>query len=181
MTRRLLDAGVRLIQIREKDLSSRQLYDETLACVDLARRAGARIVVNDRVDIALAADASGVHVGQSDLDPAAVRGICGDRLLIGWSAHSVADAEAGNDLPADYVAIGPVFETSTKDDPRPVVGLDVVRKARSVVQKPLVAIGGITLSNFESVLEAGADSVAVISALWTSGDIHSTVRSFLRS
>lgn len=181
MTQRLLDAGVRLIQIRDKQASSRDFYEEALACVQLARRVDARIIVNDRVDIALAVGAGGVHVGQTDLESAVVREIVGDRMLIGWSTHSVADAASGNALPVDYVAIGPVFHTTSKDNPDPVVGLDMVCDARSVLRKPLVAIGGITPSNVAAVFEAGADSVAVISALWTAPDLGAAVRSLLQS
>jgi thiamine-phosphate pyrophosphorylase len=130
----------------------------------------ATLIINDRVDICLAADADGVHLGQDDLSPAAARKIFdqvkeGKKLLIGFSTHNLAQLREADSLPIDYIAIGPVFATGSKANPDPVVGLEGVRQARQVTRKPLVAIGGITRQNCSQVKAAGADAVAVISDL----------------
>ncbi len=128
------------------------------------------MIINDRVDIALALGAPGVHLGQDDLPPEAARKLLGDEAIIGYSTHNVAQAIAAANLPIDYIAIGPIFETGTKKNPDPVVGLDGLRAVRDAIgDRALVAIGGITVENAPSVIEAGANSVAVISAL-LSGD-----------
>jgi thiamine-phosphate pyrophosphorylase len=154
--------GVRWLQYRAKRLPARS----TLAHAWALRQAfpGLKLIMNDRADLCLAADFDGVHIGQDDLWPEAVRGLIGSRI-VGVSTHNpeqVAEAAAS---PADYVAIGPVFSTGSKLNPDPVVGLEGVRRARQLTAKPLVAIGGITLENCREVRAAGADSVAIISAL----------------
>ncbi len=126
---------------------------------------GVRIVVNDRADIALLTGADGVHLGQDDLSPRAVRRLLGPRAVIGLSTHTREELEAARDEPADYLAVGPVFETATKADSAPVVSLSGLREARSLYAGPLVAIGGISRSRVGAVLAAGADAAAVISAL----------------
>lgn len=160
----LMTAGVSLLQYRNKQGSPRRMLQDARLLRDLA--AGrVRLIMNDRADLCLAAGFHGVHVGRDDLSPASARAIVGAGALVGVSAHEpqqVAEADQG---PADYIAIGPVFETSTKQNPDPTVGLAGVRAARACTRKPLVAIGGITRSNCRAVLEAGADSVAVISDL----------------
>ena len=121
--------------------------------------------MNDRADLCLAADFDGVHVGQDDLPAASVRWILGNKLWLGVSTHRPEQLREADQSDADYLAIGPVFATTSKVNPDPVVGLDGVRAARALTRKPLVAIGGITRANARSVIEAGADSVAVISDL----------------
>jgi thiamine-phosphate pyrophosphorylase len=163
-----LDAGVRLIQLRAKSLSSGPFQALADALVARAHQAGARLIVNDRADIAALAGADGVHVGQDDLSPAQVRPIVGSGAIVGVSTHTdsqIADAVAP---PVSYVAIGPVFGTRTKETGYEAVGVDQVRRAAAAARAadlPLVAIGGITRLNAASVLETGADSVAVISDL----------------
>jgi thiamine-phosphate pyrophosphorylase len=162
--RELFAAGVTLVQYRnKKDAPPRQLADART----LRRLApeGVRLIMNDRADLALAAGFDGVHVGQDDLSPAAARRVLGDRLWVGVSTHSVEQVREADGGPADYLAIGPVFATATKSNPDPVVGLEGIRAARASTRKPLVAIGGITRANCCSVLDNGADSVAVISDL----------------
>ncbi|MGQ9896216.1 MAG: thiamine phosphate synthase [Acidobacteriota bacterium] len=166
----LIAGGATLVQIRDKQADARTLYEAVCAVVKLARPRGVRVIVNDRVDIAQATAADGVHLGQDDLDPVAARAILGPTALIGYSTHSVSQARAANHLPVDYLAIGPVFETQTKERPDPVVGLEGVRAVRAVTNKPLVAIGGITIDLVSAVWEAGADTVALISALYTQPD-----------
>jgi thiamine-phosphate pyrophosphorylase len=160
----LLSAGVTLLQYRNKHGSARQMLSHAR---ELRRVAGdrARLIMNDRADLCLASGFDGVHVGQDDLPPEAARRIVGKPLWIGVSTHSPEQLRRADQTDADYLAIGPVFATSSKANPDPVVGLEGVRAARALTRKPLVAIGGITRSNARSVIEAGADAVAVISDL----------------
>lgn len=168
---RLGDAGATFVQLREKNRQALDFYNEAKAALTIARQRGIQLIINDRADIALALGASGVHLGQDDLPPDAARKLLGEKFIIGYSTHNVAQAIAAASLPVDYVAIGPIFETGTKANPDPTVGLDGLRTVRDAVgQTPLVAIGGITLENAPSVIEAGADSVAVISALLSGGE-----------
>ncbi|HEX7177937.1 MAG TPA: thiamine phosphate synthase [Pyrinomonadaceae bacterium] len=162
----LCEGGARLVQLREKRLSPREFYRQTEEAVRVAHACGARVVINDRADIALAAGADGVHLGQDDLTPEAARRLLGRAAIIGYSTHNVEQARAAAGMPVDYIAIGPVFDTASKERPHPVVGLDGVRRARAAVgSAPLVAIGGITRHNARAVIDAGADCVAVIGAL----------------
>ena len=162
--RRLIAGGATLIQLREKNAPSGEFYDAAAESFALAREHGVQIVINDRVDIAVASGADGVHLGQDDLPPDQARSLLGERALIGFSTHSVEQALAAISLPVDYLAIGPVFGTKTKENPDRVVGLGGVTAVRKAIGDfPLVAIGGITRVNIRNVLNAGADSVAVIS------------------
>jgi len=168
---RLCEGGARLVQLREKHLPAREFYAEASEAVRVARSFGATLIVNDRADVALAVGADGVHLGQGDMPPAAARGLLGGGALVGFSTHNVAQASAAAGLPVSYIAVGPVFATSSKEQPDPVVGLEGVRAVRGAVGRtPLVAIGGVTPESAPSVLEAGADSVAVIGALLDTPD-----------
>jgi thiamine-phosphate pyrophosphorylase len=163
---RLGGGGATLVQLREKHLTPREFYAEALAAVSVARERGVRLVINDRADIALAVGADGVHLGQDDLHPEAARRLLGPERIVGFSTHSVEQAAEAARLPVNYIAIGPIFATTSKENPDPAVGLEGVRCVREAVGSiPLVAIGGITHENARAVLDAGADSVAVISAL----------------
>lgn len=163
---RLSDGGASLVQLREKHLAPREFYKAAAEALDVARARGVRLIINDRVDIALALRADGVHLGQDDLPPDAARELLGTQAVIGFSTHSVEQARAAARLPVDYIAIGPIFNTSTKENPDPVVGLDGLRRVRQAVGEiPLVAIGGITVETAPAVIAAGADSVAIISSL----------------
>jgi thiamine-phosphate pyrophosphorylase len=169
----LIAAGATLIQLRDK--SQPEQPRRFLSCARELRRVTlerATLIINDRVDICLAADADGVHLGQEDLSPAAAHRIFeqvqmkdGKTRIIGFSTHNLAQVIAADSLPIDYIAIGPVFATGSKANPDPVVGLEGVRQARHATRKPLVAIGGITRQNCRQVKDAGADAVAVISDL----------------
>lgn len=180
LARRFLDGGARLIQLRAKDAASGQLLDWADAIVALARGHDARVIVNDRADVALMAAAAGVHVGQEDMPPSAVRAVAEGRpLQIGLSTHTHDQIAAAASEPVDYIAIGPVFGTGTKDTGHDAVGLDMVRAAaRGSAGRPVVAIGGITLATASRVIEAGAASVAVISDL-LSGDPAARVRAYI--
>lgn len=173
--------GARVIQLREKHLDAGEFFAEAEAASRVAREHGVRLIINDRVDIALALGADGVHLGQDDLPPAAARSILGERAVIGFSTHNIEQAREAAALPIDYLAIGPIFPTKSKDNPDPTVGLDGLRRVRDAVPRlPLVAIGGITLENSADTLAAGADSVAVIGALLADpAQIEARVRSWI--
>jgi thiamine-phosphate pyrophosphorylase len=160
----LLAAGLTLIQYRNKSGNAREMLDEAR---ELKRLAGnsVKLIMNDRADLCLAAGFDGVHVGQDDLSPKAVRKVIGDQLWLGVSTHNPEQVTEANQTTADYIAIGPVFATTSKPNPDPVIGLEGVRQARALTRKPLVAIGGITRANCRKVIDTGADSVAVISDL----------------
>jgi thiamine-phosphate pyrophosphorylase len=160
----LFAGGVTLLQYRNKNGNAREMLEQARG---LRRRLdpSVKLIMNDRADLCFAAGFDGVHVGQEDLSPEGVRRVTGEKLWLGVSTHNARQVEEADKTSADYIAIGPVFSTASKMNPDPVVGLEGVRKARSLTQKPLVAIGGIGRANCRSVIEAGADSVAVISDL----------------
>ncbi len=180
LTRALLGAGARLLQYRRKAAYTREVYEQARAIGQLVRQAGGLFIVNDRADIALMLGADGVHVGQDDLPPAAVRKIAGDRLLIGYSTHNADQLRAGDLEPVDYLAIGPIFGTASKENPDPVVGVEALQRLRALTAKPLVAIGGVTRERASSVLSAGADSLAVLSDL-VDDDLAARAREWVRA
>ena len=168
---RLIEGGATLIQLREKYASPREFYEQAKEIMQIARRHNVRIIINDRVDIALAVKADGVHLGQDDLPPEYARRILGEKAIIGFSTHNLHQASASVKLPIDYLALGPVYNTKTKENPDKIVGIKGVKTVRdSIKDFPLVAIGGITANNFQEVLNAGADSVAIISYLLSNPD-----------
>jgi len=160
----LVNAGCTLLQYRNKSGNARVMLEHALE-LKKRFRGSPRLIMNDRADLCLAAAFDGVHVGQDDLSPESVRAIIGPDRWLGVSTHNPEQLSEADLTSADYLAIGPVFATSSKQNPDPVLGLEGVRRARSLTRKPLVAIGGITRTNAASVVEAGADSVAVISDL----------------
>jgi thiamine-phosphate pyrophosphorylase len=162
----LADGGATLVQLRDKHAPALEFYGQARAALEVAARLGVQLIINDRADIALALGAAGVHLGQDDLPPEAARRLLGQDAIIGYSTHSLAQIQEAAKLPIDYFAIGPIFPTSTKENPDPVVGLDGVRLAREAIgDRSLVAIGGISPANARDIIEAGADSVALIHAL----------------
>jgi thiamine-phosphate pyrophosphorylase len=164
----LSDNGVTLVQLREKTLSPLEFFREAAAALQIAHERGMKIIINDRVDMALALKADGVHLGQEDLPPEAARRLLGAEAIIGFSTHNLEQARRAAKLPVDYVAIGPIFATNTKQTSDPPVGLRELQLVRDALgETPLVAIGGITSRNAQHVLGAGADGVSVISDLWT--------------
>jgi thiamine-phosphate pyrophosphorylase len=164
--KQLTAGGCTLLQYRNKSGNAAAMFRQALA-LKMNTVGDVKLIMNDRADLCLAAQFHGVHVGQEDLSAAAVRKIIGADLWLGVSTHNPEQVQEADLTSADYLAIGPVFATSSKDRPDPVVGLEGVRRARQLTRKPLVAIGGITRANAASVIEAGADSVAVISDLLT--------------
>ena len=163
---RLSAGGATFVQLREKHLSPREFYSEAEQALRVARERNVRLIINDRVDIAFALGADGVHLGQHDLPPEAARRLLGERAIIGFSTHNVEQAREAARLPIDYVATGPIFATASKGNPDPVVGLEGLHQVRQIVGRlPLVAIGGITRETAGAVIAAGADAIAVISLL----------------
>ena len=182
VARAFLSGGARMLQLRAKALDSHAFLELADALVAAAQPYDASVIVNDRVDIALLSAAAGVHVGQDDLPPRAVRHLLGNERIVGFSTHTVAQIEAAVREPVSYVAIGPVFGTTSKDTGYDPIGLELVATAAKLAGSiPVVAIGGITLENASSVISAGAASVAVIGDLLAAGDPERRVRAFLQS
>ena len=162
----LIQGGAKLIQLREKRMSPREFLHDAREALKVARSAGVKIIINDRVDIAMAIGADGVHLGQTDMPVAAARRLFGDDATIGLSTHNSKQVDDALDLPINYLAFGPVFPTATKENPDLIVGVDLLSEIkRRAGSLPLIAIGGITKERVPAVLAAGADSVAVVSAL----------------
>jgi thiamine-phosphate pyrophosphorylase len=177
--KKLMEAGARLFQYRNKTEASRELLQAAQALCSTARQGNATFIVNDRPDIARLVWANGVHVGQEDVEVSVARAIVGTEALVGVSTHNLEQFREAAQTDADYLAIGPLFETRSKDKPDPVVGLELIFEARKLTSKPIVAIGGITLERAPEVLRAGADSVAVISDIWTSRNPLARVKQYL--
>ncbi len=175
----LLAAGIKLIQIRDKNASSGELYRSAQRLAESVRKAGATFIVNDRADVARAVDADGVHVGQDDLPVESARTLVGPEKIVGFSTHVLEQVREADQSTANYIAFGPIYPTLSKKNPDAVVGLAGLREARKATRKPLVAIGGITLENARAVIEAGADSVAVIRDLVGAAEIQTRARQFL--
>lgn len=177
--RQLADAGVRLLQYRHKSASSAELLERTKSLWALLIPRHVTFLVNDRADVASLAGASGVHVGQEDLDIEEARSLVGPDKLVGVSTHNREQFLRASATSADYIAVGPVFSTSTKANPDPVVGAEFVRQVRPLTNKPIVAIGGITLERAAEVISAGADSVAVISGILRAPDPGARARRYV--
>jgi thiamine-phosphate pyrophosphorylase len=179
--KKLMDAGARLFQYRNKTASARELLHAAQALTLTARQENAILIVNDRPDIARLAGSNGVHVGQEDLRVEAARSIVGPGAMVGISTHNLEQFQAAEASEADYIAVGPVFETRSKVRPDPLVGLDLLRQARRLTSKPIVAIGGITLERAASVIDAGADAVAVISDILAAKNPAARVKHYLEA
>ena len=186
LTDAYLAGGARLLQLRCKHAASAAFLATCEDVVARARASGALVIVNDRADIARLASADGVHVGQEDLDPVSVRVLLGGSAVVGLSTHSAEQVRQASKLPVDYIAVGPVFGTSTKETGYRAVGTALVAEAAAILRagagegKPVVAIGGITLNRTREVIDAGAASVAVISDLLSTGDPEGRVREYLQ-
>jgi thiamine-phosphate pyrophosphorylase len=181
LAKAFLDGGARLLQLRAKELPSGAFLDLSDTLVALAHEYDARVIVNDRLDVARLSGAAGVHVGQEDLPPASARAQLGPAAIIGFSTHTNAQVEGALKEPMSYVAVGPVFGTATKDTGYSAVGVDFVSEAARLVGSiPIVAIGGVRLDNARAAIDAGASSVAVISDLLV-GDPAERVKAFLRT
>lgn len=161
----ILEGGATILQFRHKGFFSREVFAQLERVAELCRNAGVLFVVNDRADLAALNNAA-LHLGQDDLTPSAARKVVGAKTLIGFSTHNEAQLRAAAAEPANYLALGPIFGTASKNNPDPIVGLDELRRLRPLTDRPLVAIGGITRANAQSVLAAGVDSVAIIGDLF---------------
>jgi thiamine-phosphate pyrophosphorylase len=175
----LFRGGAQLVQVRNKEASSGILLSQVERIMSIAPP-GSLVIVNDRVDVARIARAGGVHLGQHDMPVAAARKILGPAVIIGVSTHSAEQAREAVTLPIDYLAIGPIFRTSTKKNPDPVVGIEGLRAVARLTAKPIVAIGGITLETSRDVFIAGAHSIAVIRDLLDAADIAGRVQMWIK-
>ena len=180
IARKLIGAGVEVLQYRAKKVPAKEMLASSRELAEAARAGGARFFVNDRPDVASLAEADGVHVGQDDLGVEEARGVVGPDAWVGLSTHNIEQFEKALRSSADYIAVGPIFATSSKASPDPVVGLGLIRRARRLTGRPIVAIGGITLERAAEVIEAGADSVAVIRDVLRAENPAERVRQYLR-
>ena len=163
---KLIEGGATFIQLREKYAAPQDFYEAAKLALEYARTHGVKIIINDRLDIALALGADGVHLGQDDLPPEKVRQILGKKAIIGFSTHNLEQAIRAAELPIDYLAIGPVYATKTKENPDQTVGLEGIQIVRKAVGDfPIVAIGGISYQNLQSIFDSGANAAAIISDL----------------
>lgn len=178
--KKLIEAGVQLLQYRDKKAAARELWSASRLLAEVARRGNCSFFVNDRPDIAYLAGADGVHVGQEDLGVEQARALVGAERWVGVSTHNAKQFEEAAATSADYIAVGPIFPTSSKANPDPVVGTELLRRVRSLTRKPIVAIGGITLERAPEVLAAGADSVAVISDILQAKDPAAKAREYIQ-
>jgi len=175
----ILEGGATILQFRHKGFFSRTVFAQLERVAELCRDAGVLFVVNDRADLAALTNAA-LHLGQDDLTPTAARKVVGAKTLIGYSTHNERQLRAAAAEPANYLALGPIFGTASKQNPDPIVGLDELRRLRPFTDRPLVAIGGITRTNAQSVLAAGADSVAIIGDLFAeNGNVRARTEEWL--
>jgi len=176
--RSALSCGVGVVQYRNKDAAARQMYDEALQLGQMCREAGAACLINDRLDIALAVDADGVHLGQSDMPLAVARKLLGPEKIIGLTVHNLAEALQGQSLGADYLGVAPIFSTTTKPDSGKPAGVGLIEQIRKEVSLPLIAIGGINHCNARQVIAAGADGLCAISCVVASNNAGEEMRRF---
>ena len=179
--RKLADAGVRLIQYRNKNASARELFEKSRELAAFLNPIGVKFIVNDRADVCALAGADGVHVGQNDVGVEQARAVTGGGKWVGVSTHNAEQFCTALTTSADYLALGPIFATGSKMNPDPVVGLEQVRQARAMTDRPIVAIGGITLERAGEVIQAGADSVAVISDILRAENPGGRARQYIDS
>ena len=177
--KKLMQAGVQLLQYRNKKAAARELWTESRTIAEVARAANCPFFVNDRPDVAYLSGATGVHVGQEDLSVEQARAVIGPDCWVGVSTHNLKQFEQAISTSADYIAVGPIFPTSSKANPDPVVGTELLRRVRRLTAKPIVAIGGITLDCVPEVLAAGADAVAVISDILQAQEPAARAREYI--
>jgi thiamine-phosphate pyrophosphorylase len=175
----LIDAGVRLIQYRNKRASGRELFETSSELAEYLNPLEVQFIVNDRVDVAALAGGGGVHVGQDDLGVEQARQVMGEGKWVGISTHNPGQFRSALETSAEYIAVGPIFATGSKENPDPVVGVGFVREARAMTDKPIVAIGGITLEQAAEVIEAGADSVAIIGDILGAENVGKRARQYV--
>jgi thiamine-phosphate pyrophosphorylase len=173
-------AGAKILQIRSKKLTKRELFDLIKKILPQCDQVSATLIVNDHVDVALLTGAPGIHLGQEDFPVLEARKLL-PNAIIGISTHNLNQIQEANNLPVDYISIGPVFETSSKKNPDPVVGISLLKKARSITQKPIVCIGGIQKKDIPTLIDEGANGIAFISELYKNDDIFGNVKRLLES
>ena len=176
-----LEAGAKAVQLREKELSTKALLDMAYWMRELTNEFGALLFINDRVDVALSVEADGVHLGRQSIPVQAVRKIAGKTLMIGVSTHTIEEAIEAEKNGADFITLGPVYETPSKVNYGKPIGIETLRKAKSATTLPIFAVGGIKLGNVREIKEAGADGIALISAILTAQNIKNTAGDFLRA
>jgi thiamine-phosphate pyrophosphorylase len=174
-----INAGVKIIQYREKELSTREMYQEAKVIREITKDKGTILIINDRIDIALAVNADGVHIGQDDMPFEIAKEILGADKIIGLTVHNVDEAIVAEKLGADYLGVSPIFSTTTKKDAGKPAGLELIKKIKENVKTPLVAIGGINYDNIDEVLKVGIRNVAVISAIITKDDVENECKKFM--
>ena len=179
ITRQALSAGIKVIQLREKNRSKKEIFNEALVLKALTTKQNSALIINDYIDIALAVNADGVHLGQEDMPVPEARRIMGRKKIIGVSTHSLRQAQKAENEGADYIGFGPIFHTGTKDAGRPM-GLNALQKVKGHINIPIVAIGGITSENIKEVLMSGADAAAIASGI-LSGNIRRNILNYLSS
>jgi thiamine-phosphate pyrophosphorylase len=176
----VLEAGAGIVQLREKDLTVRELFDMAIWMRELTKEYGAKLMINDRVDVALAVEADGVHLGRNSIPVQTVKKIAGSKLMIGVSTHNKDEAIEAERDGADFITLGPVYETPSKMKYGTPIGVDIIREVKNMISIPLYAIGGIKRDKVREVREAGADGVAVISALFAAKNFKEETEEFLR-
>jgi len=179
VARAALEGGARVVQLRDKNATTRQLLEAAQTIRQLTRQAGALFFVNDRLDVALAAEADGVHLGENDLPVETARKLAGSRLLIGASASTPEEALEAAEAGADYLGVGCIFATPSKEDAGPPLGVGIIRRIKAVTSLPIIAVGGINAKNARAVLEAGADGIAVLSAISRAQDMTAAARNLV--
>jgi len=175
-----INAGVKIVQYREKDLSTKEMYQEAKAIREITKDKNVILIINDRIDIALAVDADGVHIGQDDMPFEIARKILGEDKIIGLTVHNTDEAILGEKLGANYLGVSPIFATSTKKDAGKPAGIELIKNVKGNVKTPLVAIGGINYENVDEILKTGVSNVAVISAIVTKENVEEECRKFIR-
>lgn len=175
-----INAGVKIIQYREKELSTREMYQEAKTIRDITREKNVILIINDRIDIALAVSADGIHIGQDDMPFDITRRILGEDKIIGLTVHNTEEAILGEKLGADYLGVSPIFATATKKDAGEPAGIELIKKVKKAVKTPLVAIGGINYENVDQVLNTGIVNIAVISAIVTKENVEEECKKFIK-
>lgn len=173
-----VEAGVEIVQYRQKDASTKDLFSEARELQRICRGTSTRFIINDRIDIALAINADGVHVGQDDMPYDSTRKLLGPNKIIGVTVHDIREAAEAERMGADYLGVSPIFATGTKPDAGKPAGITLIEEVKRTAKIPLVAIGGITLDNAPGVIEAGADAICAISAVVTKNDVAEEIRRF---
>ena len=175
-----IKGGVKIVQYREKNSDTKQMIEEAKEIKGICKKSNVLFLINDRIDVALAVDADGVHLGQEDMHYEYARNLLGNNKIIGLSAHSLKEALQNERIGADYTSIGPIYYTTTKKSAKAPIGLEPIRQLKNKLKIPFVAIGGINETNIDDVLKAGAKNIAIISGIITKENVEESVRNFIK-